>query len=336
MASDARRGGFVKAIVCRGFEGPAALELADVAEPQPAAGEVVVEVSAAALNFADALMVRGSYQLRPPLPFIPGIELAGKVVALGEGVTRWKVGDRVMGSPAFGAYAERIAMAQDRLFAVPNDMADELACGFTVAYGTAGFALLDRGGLTAQDTVLVTGATGNVGRAALAISKRVGARTIAAVGSGARGTLALECGADDFVDYSAEGWVEQVKARSGGRGVSVILDNVGGAVFDKALRATAPEARVLVIGFASGTIPRIPAEYLMIKNIVVHGIGFGAMIANAPQRAKATLDRLLALHATQPFAPSAPGIIGLSGLPQALADMLDHKAAGQVVVRPGA
>jgi NADPH2:quinone reductase len=324
----------VKAIVCRSFDGPAALELTDIPEPQPAEGEVVVEVSAAALNFADALMVRGGYQLRPPLPFIPGIELAGRVVALGEGATRWKVGDRVMGSPAFGAYAQRIAMAQDRLFAVPDDMPDELACGFTVAYGTAGFALLDRGALTDRDTVLVTGATGNVGRAALAIVKRIGARSIAAVGSEARGHVALECGADDFVDYSAESWVDAVKAKSGGRGVSVILDNVGGVVFDRALRATAPEARVLVIGFASGTIPRIPAEYLMIKNIVVHGIGFGAMIANAPQRAKSTLDRLMALHAAHPFAPPAPRAVGFSGLPQALADMLDHKAAGQVVVRP--
>ncbi len=329
-------GGDVKAVICRSFDGPAALEISDLPEPVPAAGEVVVDIAAAAINFADALMVKGGYQLRPPLPFTPGIEFSGQVSACGDGVTRWKIGDRVMGSPAFGAYAERIAISQERLFAVPEGMSDELACGFTVAYGTAGFALLDRGSLTNSDILLVTGATGNVGRAALGIARRMGARAIAAVGSPSRGQLALDCGASDFVDYTQEGWVEETKRLSGGRGVSVILDNVGGAAFDKGLRATAPEARVLVVGFASGTIPRIPAEYLMIKNIVVHGIGFGAMIASASPRAKTTIDRLAAMHAAKPFAPPRPRAIGLVDLPQAMADMLAHRADGQAVVRPAA
>lgn len=323
----------MKAILCKAFGAPETLVVEDQPDPVAKPDEVVVRITASSVNFADVLMVAGQYQVKPPLPFVPGLEFVGHVVATGDAVTRWRAGDRVMGAPAFGAFAEAIAVGQDRVFAVPDDMSDEVAAGFTVAYGTAGYALLSRAELQAGETVLVTGAGGGVGLAAIDIAKRVGAKVIAAIGSPGKEAAVRAQGADEVVDYSQPDWGATLKKLTAGVGVNVVLDNVGGAVFDLAMRGTARMARVLVVGFASGSIPRIAAEYLLVKNIVVHGVGFGGAIASSPELARSALGRLLELHRVRPFTGHAITEYSLADTPRALVALSERRAVGKQIIR---
>lgn len=322
----------MRAIVCEAYGPPGRLLLKEVEAPRPGPGEVLVQVNASGANFADVLMVAGSYQVRPPLPFVPGLEFAGTVLEAGSG-SLFRPGERVMGAPAWGAFAEQIAVPESRVFAVPEGMGDETAAGFVVAYGTAGHALQARAALAASDTLLVTGAAWGVGLAAIHIARRLGARVIAAVGSPAKAQAALEEGADTAVDTSGAAWSAELKRLTGGRGVDVLLDTVGGEVFAQALRATAPLARVLVVGFASGEIPRIPAEYLLVKNITVHGIGFGGAMASMPALARSTLEALAQLHAVQPFAARCGARYALKDTAAALQAIAARSAVGKQLIR---
>ncbi len=323
----------MKAIVCSAFGAPETLVLTNQPDPVLGPTEVMVQIAVSSVNFADVLMVAGRYQVKPPLPFVPGLEFVGRVTAIGIDVTRWRVGDRVMGAPAFGAFAEAIAVDQDRVFAVPDDMSDDVAAGFTIAYGTAGYALLSRADLRAGETVLITGAGGGVGLAAIDIAKRVGARVIAAIGSPGKESAVRDQGADDVVDYSQPDWGATLKKLTGGNGVNVVLDNVGGTVFDQALRGTARMARVLVVGFAGGSIPRIAAEYLLVKNIAVHGVGFGGAIASSPELARTVLERLMQLHKARPFTGHAVAAYALADVPLALNALSERRAVGKQIIR---
>lgn len=326
---------FMLAIRCHQFGPPEALTLEEIAMPAAGPDDVVVRIHAAGVNFADVLMVAGNYQVKPPLPFVPGLEFAGEIVELGVNVKNWRVGERVMGAPTLGGcFAEFICMPAVRLFRMPADVPYDLAAGFLVGHGTAGFSLRQRARLQSGETVLITGAGGGVGVAAVDVAKRMGACVIAAAGSAEKLDVAVAHGADATVNYTTEDLREKVKVITAGQGVDVVLDVVGGAPFEAALRSTAPWARVVVVGFASGEIPRIRAEYLLIKNIAVLGCGFGGAIANYRQISQQTIDELFVLHQAKPFRAEIAGRLALKAVPQALRRIADRNVTGKLLIQP--
>jgi NADPH2:quinone reductase len=323
------------AAICHHFGAPEDIKIENVPTPTAASGEVIVKIHAAGVNYADLLMVAGTYQVRPPCPFIPGLEFAGVVTELAPGMKDWRIGDRVMGAPTRGGcFAQYIGMPAERLFRVPPEISFELAAGFLVGHGTAGFSLQQRARLQPGETVLITGAGGGVGIAAVGVAKRMGAFVIAAAGSAGKLAIAAAHGADATVNYTTEDMREKLKAITNGRGVDVVLDVVGGAPFEAALRATAPWARVVIVGFASGDIPRIRAEYLLVKNLAVLGAGFGGAIANYPAVARATIDELFALHKAEPFRTEIADQLGLNGVPAALRRIANRDVVGKLVIKP--
>ncbi len=300
--------------------------------PQP--GEVVAQVLAAGVNYADLLMVMGRYQVKPPLPFVPGLEFCGIVTGVGAGVDRWRPGDRIMGAPlAGGCFAEQVAVPAQQIFRAPENLPDELGAQFVVAYGTAAFAL-KRAQLHAGETVLVGGAGGGVGVAVVDIAARLGARVIAAASSAEKLRVAQAHGAHHAVNYRTDALRPAIESLTGGGGVNVVLDTVGGRFFDDSLRCLARGGRMLVVGFASGILPRVPAEYLLLKNLSVLGIGFGGVLAADPAAVQATLDEALALHAARPFTPEIGGRFTLEEVPKALQRLADREVAGKQLVLP--
>jgi len=323
------------AAICHQFGAPEDLKIESVPTPTAGPGEAVVKIHAAGVNYADLLMVAGTYQVKPPLPFIPGLEFAGVVTELAPDVKGWRVGDRVMGAPLQGgSFAEYIRMPAERLFRVPAEISFDLAAGFLVGHGTAGFSLQNRARLQRGETVLITGAGGGVGVAAVGVAKRMGAFVIAAAGSADKLAVATAHGANATVNYTTEDMREKLKAITSGRGVDVVLDVVGGAPFEAALRSTAPWARVVIVGFASGDIPRIRAEYLLVKNLTVLGSGFGGAIAYYPAIARETIDALFALNKAEPFRSEGATRLGLDGVPSALRRIANRDVAGKLVIKP--
>ncbi len=324
----------MRAAVVHRFGAPEHITVEDRPPPAPRTGEVVVRVQAAGVNYADLLMVAGRYQVKPALPFIPGLELCGVVTAVGEGVERFRPGDRVMGAPIHGGcFAELAAVPAEQLFPAPESLSLELAAQFVVAHGTAGFAL-QRARLAAGETVLVSGAGGGVGLAAVAVAKRLGARVIAAAGSPDKLAAARAHGADETIDYRADELGPAIAHSTSRRGVDVVLDTVGGAFFDDALRCTTRGGRILVVGFASGTIPRIPAERLLLGNIAVLGIGFGGVLLADPAAARRVIDDVLALHAAEPFKPAVGGRFALEEVSKALRALADRAVIGKQLILP--
>jgi NADPH2:quinone reductase len=325
----------MRAVVCNAFGPPESLAVEDRPLPEPAAGQVRIRITAAGVDFADMLMVAGRYQVKPPTPFIPGSECCGVVDALGPGAQGWAVGDAVIAASVDGGFfAEYACLPAERLTPWPAGLPAEVAAGFILGHGTAWFGLVQRGGLKAGETVLVTGAGGGVGIAAIEVAKRSGARVIAAAGSPDKLALAKKHGADDLIDYRAENLRDRIKALTGGRGYDVLFDTVGGDMFDEALRAGAAYARLLVIGFASGRIPEPPTNRLLLKNMSVVGVGFGAVVATSPEGTRAVIDGLAALHAVQPFESAASESVGLDRAGEALARLARREVAGKLVVRP--
>jgi NADPH:quinone reductase len=326
------------ASVCSQFGAPDTLVVEEVAAPEPAAGEVLVKIAAAGVNYADLLMVAGRYQVKPPFPFIPGLEFSGTIAAMGTGVLNWRVGDRVMGAPAMGGcFAEYICMPADRLFAVPpeTEMSLELAAGLLIGHGTAAFSLMQRAQLKAGETVLITGAGGGVGIAAVDIARRQGAYVIAAAGSTEKLNAALAHGADAVVNYSTEKLRERIDALTQKRGVDLVMDMLGGAIFEDALRCTARWGRLVVVGFASGDIPRVRAEYLLIKNLSVLGSGFGAALVGGLSTAQTTIAHLVAMNQTAPFQLQMADRMSLKDVPAALSRLSNRQVTGKLLVIPG-
>ncbi|HEY2591916.1 MAG TPA: NADPH:quinone oxidoreductase family protein [Steroidobacteraceae bacterium] len=324
----------MRAALVSQFGPPQSVTVCERPAPVPAAGEVLVQVQAAGVNHADLLMVAGKYQVKPPLPFVPGLEFCGVISAVGQGVARWRPGDRVMGAPINGGcFAEQVAVPADQIFPAPQSLATELAAQFVVAHGTAGFAF-ERGELRPGETVLVGGAGGGVGIAAVGIARRLGARVIAAAGSPEKLRVAKAHGAHATIDYSTEDLREAVRTLTDGHGADVVLDTVGGQFSDAVLRCTARRGRILVVGFASGSLPRIPAEYLLLKNLAVIGIGFGGILLTEPDAAHRVIDELLALHAAEPFTPEVGGRFSLEEVPAALQRLADRAVIGKQLVLP--
>src|SRR5690606_22787290 len=268
----------MRAVVCKQWGPPESLVVEEVASPVPKAGEVLVDVHAAGVNFPDSLIIQKKYQLQPELPFTPGAEVAGVVSAVGEGVTQWKAGDRVIAHAPWGGYAEQLAVDAQRVMPMPETMDFATASAYVLAYGTSLFALKDRAKLAAGETLLVLGAAGGVGIAAVEIGKSMGARVIAAASSEEKLALCREHGADATIDYARENLRERIAALTDGKGPDVIYDPVGGEYTEQAFRSIAWEGRHLVIGFAAGEIPRIPLNLPLLKTASLVGAFWGAFV----------------------------------------------------------
>ena len=304
--------------------------LSDIPHPTPAKGEIVVRVAAVGLNFADMLAIQGKYQVRTALPFTPGMELAGVVESLGPDVTGPAIGSRVLATCPTGALAERICLPAHRLFPLPDSMSLVEAAGFPIAYGTSHLALGLKGRLQAGETLFVTGAAGGVGLTAVEIGKRLGARVIASARGADRLATAEAAGADVLIDSEAPGLKDRLRAEGG---VDVVYDVVGGPAFDAALRACKPDGRLLAIGFASGEVPQIAANLLLVKNLTVSGFWYGGYETHAPDLVAASMAELLRWRGEGLLRPHVSHVLPFEAVPEGLALLRDRKATGKVVIR---
>lgn len=323
----------MKAVLCREWGDPRSLRFEDVASRALKANEARIRVRACGVNFADTLMVAGKYQVRPEFPFIPGLEAAGEIVEIGPDVKHLAIGMRVLAVLRFGgAYAEEIAVNADAVVPIPDRMDFAAAAAFPVAYGTSHFALTHRGRLKPGETLLVLGAAGGVGLTAVEIGKQLGARVIAAAGSPEKLAVAREHGADELIDYRTESIRDRVRALTGGQGADVVYDPVGGDAFDQALRAVNWEARMLVIGFASGRIQSVPANLILVKNISVIGVVWGAQAARDPVLVSRNLAELLRWWEAGRLKPVVARTFPLEEAGAAMQALLSRRYAGRIVL----
>ena len=324
----------MKAALCKQFGGPDLIAVEDIAEPEPGPGEVVIEVRAAALNFYDTLMIRDKYQLKPPMPFSPAGEVAGTVAALGPGVTDVAAGDRVMAYIKWNGCRERTLAKAADLVRIPDGVGDEAAAGLTVTYGTAIHGLKDRGRLRPGETVAVLGASGGAGLAAIEIAKAMGARVIAAASSPEKLAVCEAHGADLLLDYKADDLKTQLKALTDGKGADIVYDCVGGAYSEPALRSTAWEGRFLVIGFASGEIPKMPLNLALLKGLDIVGVFWNAFADREPQKSAANMAQVLDWCASGTLKPHIHGSYPLAETAAALTLLDTRQATGKVLVCP--
>ncbi|HXW23163.1 MAG TPA: NADPH:quinone oxidoreductase family protein [Xanthobacteraceae bacterium] len=324
----------MKAILCSRYGGPDDLELKDIPDPVAGAGEAVVAVRAAALNFFDTLLIAGKYQVKPPFPFSPASEFAGVVDSVGPGVAGFAPGDRVVGHMAAGAARERVAVKVERLVPLPDGLDFDRAAGLTVTYGTTVYALKDRAKLKPGETLAVLGAAGGTGLAAIELGKLMGARVIACASSADKLAFAREHGADDAVNYGAEDLKEGLRRVTDGRGVDVIYDPVGGAYAEAALRSIAWGGRFLVIGFAAGEIPKLPLNLVLLKSCDVRGVFWGQFTERHPQAHRANMAELLQWCADGKLSAHVHAVYPLAETPAALKVLADRKAMGKILLRP--
>ncbi len=325
----------MRAALCRAFGEDAQLEVDELADPQVQPGSVVVDVHAAGVNFADTLMVQGQYQERPDPPFAPGIEAAGVVREVGQGVTRVAPGDRVIALVGHGAYAERLVAAEADLFRMPDQMDFVTGAGFLVAYGTAHGALRWRADLQAGETLVVHGAAGGVGLTTVEVGKAIGATVIATAGGPDKLQVAQQHGADHGIDYKTEDVRQRIRDLTGGRGADVHFDPVGGAVFDASLRSVAWGGRLLVIGFASGKVPQIPANHLLVKNVSALGFYWGSYRKHAPDLLAEQFDELARWYVDGRLKPHVSHVLDLSEANRAHRLLRDRSSTGKVVLTMG-
>ncbi len=323
----------MKAVLCRAFGPPDTLSVEEVAPPRVGPGEVRVRIRAAGLNFADTLMVGGQYQVKPPFPFIPGIEMAGEVMEVGEGVTSIAASERVIAYlRAAGGFAEEIVIGAERVVPIPDAMDFVTAAAFPVTYGTSHLALTHRGHLRAGETLLVLGAAGGVGLTAVEIGKHLGARVIAAAGGAEKCAVARAQGADEVIDYTSESIRDRVREMTGGAGADVVYDPVGGDAFDQALRAVNWEGRMLIIGFASGRVPSVPANLVLVKNVSVIGVVWGAQYDRDPAFSTANMKELLRWWQAGTLRPRVATSFPLDQVTEAMGELLSRRHAGKIVL----
>ncbi len=323
----------MKAVLCKAFGPAETLVLEDVASPVAKANEVLLEVHAAGVNFPDTLIIEGKYQFKPPFPFSPGGEAAGVVAALGDKVGQLKVGDRVMALTGWGGFAEQVAVAGYNVLPIPADMDFATAAAFGMTYGTSMHALKQRANLQPGETLLVLGASGGVGLAAVEIGKAMGARVIAAASSAEKLAVARAAGADELIDYSDCSLKDEVKRLTGGRGADVIYDPVGGDLFDAAIRSIAWNGRLLVVGFASGRIPELPVNLALLKGAAVVGVFWGAFAQRQPQDNAANFQQLFAWYSAGKLKPLVSQTFPLAQAAQAIDTLGQRKAVGKLVVQ---
>ena len=322
----------MKAVLCKVL-GPAQnLVLEEVASPRPKHNEILLDVHAAGVNFPDTLIIEGKYQFQPPLPFSPGAEAAGVVAAVGERAGTFKVGDRVMALTGWGAFAEQVAVPFYNVLPIPAQMDFTTAAAFGMAYGTSMHALRQRGQLKAGETLLVLGASGGVGLAAVEIGKAMGARVIAAASSAEKLAMAKAAGADELIDYGQKSLKDEIKRLTGGQGADVIYDPVGGELFDHAVRGLAWNGRLLVVGFASGRIPQLPANLVLLKGAAVLGVFWGAFAQRQPEDNAENFRQLFAWHAEGKLKPLVSRTYPLAEAGVAIDCLGQRKAVGKQVV----
>ncbi len=324
----------MKAIQCVEWGTPERLVLADVALPEPGADEVRVRVEAAGVNFPDALIVQKKYQVQPPLPFIPGTEVAGTVDAVGSNVKHLKLGERVGAFVGLGGFAEFVCAPAAMVAPLPPGVSTEAAAAFTLTYATSHHALFDRGQLKAGETLAVLGAGGGVGLAAVELGKIAGARVIAVASSEDKLTAARAHGADATINYGSDDLREALKAATAGKGADVIYDPVGGRHTEAALRSLAWRGRLLVVGFADGNIPQIPANLLLIKGASAVGVFWGEFARREPQANRAMLTELFGWLAQGKLKPHISQTYALADTPRALEALLARRAVGKLVIKP--
>jgi NADPH2:quinone reductase len=321
----------MRAVLCRGWGEVGDLTLADVPAPTPAAGDVLIAVKATAVNYADALMVAGRYQTKPPLPFSPGLETAGIVAACGAGVTRFKPGDRVMAILAYGGLAEMAVAPEAETFTIPDGMGFDEAGAFPVAYISSHVALRWQGRLQAGETLLVLGAAGGVGLTAVEIGKAMGARVIAAASTPEKLAVARERGADDVVNYATEKLTDRVMALTNAKGADVCFDPVGGDLFDAALSSLGWGGRILLIGFVAG-VPQIPGNRLLAKHRAALGSSLRYFRWHAPDKLRRSVEELVRWYGEGKLRPCVTHRLPLERSVEAIRLLTDRKAHGKVVV----
>jgi NADPH2:quinone reductase len=311
---------------------PESMTLDEVAVRDVGNGQVRIRNRAAALNFFDILQIQGKYQVKPPFPFTPGAEVAGIVDAVGWGVDSVRVGDRVIGTPHEGAFAEYSIAPATSVFAMPDGMRFEDAASIPIVYQTSYFALTHRCQIRQGEWLLVHAGASGVGMSAIQIGKTLGARVIATAGSESKREFAREQGADDTVDYTDPGWVDRVKEITEGRGVDTIYDPVGGDIFDQSTKCIAPEGRILIIGFAAGRIPSIALNRVLLKNISIIGVLWGGYVLSHPAYAAEAHAALMKLYSEGKIRPAVNAVYPFTEAPRGLRDLVDRKVTGKAVL----
>jgi len=324
----------MKAILCTHFGTPDDLELADIAAPVAGPGEAVVRVKAAALNFFDLLIIAGKYQHKPPFPFSPASEFAGVVESVGAGVTDVAPGDRVSGAMGAGAAREALAITTQRLVKLPKELDFERAAGLTVTYATTLYALRNRAALKSGETLVVLGASGGTGLAAIEIGKIMGARVIACASSEEKLAFARSHGADETVNYATEDLRVALKRLGGERGVDVVYDPVGGPYAEPAVRALGWEGRYLVIGFAAGEIPKLPLNLVLLKSCDIRGVLWGGWTMREPQGQRALMTDIVRWCAEGKLSAHVHAVYPLAETAAALKAIAERKVMGKIVLRP--
>jgi NADPH2:quinone reductase len=322
----------MKAVLCKAYGPPDSLVIEDVASPIPGPGEAVVSVKAASVNFPDVLIIENKYQVKPPLPFSPGSELAGIVKAVGDGVTHVKPGDRVMAITGYGAFAEEVKAEARRMLPIPAGMDFATAAAFGLTYATSEHALFDRAALKTGETLLVLGAAGGVGLAAIEIGKILGARVIACASTGEKLAICRQHGADETINYATEDLRERIKALTAGNGADVVYDPVGGSYTELALRSIAWRGRLLVVGFAAGEIPKIPLNLTLLKGCSIVGVFWGDFARREPAHFAEAMARLDTWYAQGKLKPHISETFPLERAADALKLMAARKATGKVVL----
>lgn len=322
----------MRALICRSFGDLSNLEVGDLPDPQPGAGQILIRVRACGVNFPDTLIVQGKYQFKPDLPFAPGAEVAGEIVALGQDVSDFMIGERVVAVALWGGMAELMVVEASAATRLPDGADIIRAASFLMAHGTAHHALFDRGQLAASDTLLVLGAGGGVGLAAVELGARHGARVIAAASSAEKLARCREQGAHEVINLSTENLRDRVKELTGGHGVDVCVDPIGGDVADAAIRSMAWRGRYLVVGFAAGTIPTTALNLPLLKGCSIIGVFWGSYKEREPQAASQAISDLLTDLDAGRVDPAISEVVPLERAVEALRAMHERRAVGKLVV----
>ncbi|MCK9552654.1 NADPH:quinone oxidoreductase family protein [Aquamicrobium sp.] len=329
----------MKAVVVREFGAPGLARIEEVALPAPGPTEVLLRVEVVPANYVDTVVLAGRYQFLPERPFIPGKGPAGTVIAVGEAATRFNVGDRILAMVETGGYAEAVCVDEEQCYALPDSLSFDAAASISLAFDTAWFALHERGRLKAGDAVLVLGATGAVGNASVQLAKAAGAKVIAAVSSPSKSGSVVAVGADHVIDLSVpdlrNGLREQVYAVTGGNGVDVVVDPLGGDIFDAAIRAVAWRGRVVIVGFAAGRIPTLSTNYLMLKNIEVSGLQISDYRKRTPDLVRKCFEDVFDLHVRGVIKEGPSQAYPLKDYARALDDLLGRRVSGRALLKPG-
>jgi len=325
----------MRAVLCRSLTGIDALEIGETASPRLGPGQVRIAVKASGINFPDILMAEGKYQIKPELPFIPGLEAAGVVSECAAGVDHVQPGQRVCAFARWGgAHAQELVVPGAIVTPIPDGMDFITAAAFPVAYGTAHFALAHRGHLAKGEVLLVLGASGGVGLAAIEVGKLLGARVIAAASTAEKLAIARQHGADETINYARESLRDRVRAATDGKGADVVFDPVGGEAFEQSVRCVGWEGRILVVGFASGDIAKVATNLILVKNISVTGVVFGEHSWRYPEDTRQRLGKLLAAYAQARLQPRVSQTYPLAEAARALGELSGRRAVGKLVLIP--